>query len=42
LIVELATDKGVVTSRATTLNQRDEPVQDCTHTTLYPLRATAA
>lgn len=31
-------DKGVVTFRTTTLNQRDEPVQLCTHTALYPRR----
>ena len=31
-------DKGVVTVRTTTLNQRDEPVQLCTHTALYPRR----
>jgi acyl dehydratase len=31
-------DKGVVTFRTTTFNQRDEPVQLCTHTALYPRR----
>lgn len=31
-------DKGVVSFRTTTLNQRDEPVQVCTHTALYPRR----
>jgi acyl dehydratase len=31
-------DKGVVTFRSTTLNQRDEPVQFCTHTVLFPRR----
>ncbi len=32
---------GVVTFRATTFNQRDDPVQYCTHTALYPLRMVA-
>ncbi len=31
-------DKGVVTFRTTTFNQRDEPVQHCTHTALFPRR----
>lgn len=31
-------DKGVVTFRTTTFNQRDEAVQLCTHTALYPRR----
>jgi acyl dehydratase len=31
-------DKGLVTFRTTTFNQRDEPVQLCTHTALYPRR----
>jgi len=31
-------DKGIVTFRTTTFNQRDEPVQLCTHTALYPRR----
>lgn len=31
-------DKGVVTFRTTTFNQRDEPVQICIHTALYPRR----
>ena len=31
-------DKGVVTFRSTTFNQRDEPVQFCTHTVLFPRR----
>lgn len=31
-------DKGVVTFRTTTFNQRDEAVQDCTHTALFPRR----
>src|ERR1700677_5028539 len=31
-------DKGVVTFRSTTFNQRDEPVQHCTHTALFPRR----
>jgi acyl dehydratase len=31
-------DKGVVTFRTTTFNQRDEPVQHCTHTVLFPRR----
>lgn len=31
-------DKGVVTFRTTTFNQRDEIVQLCTHTALYPRR----
>lgn len=31
-------DKGVVTFRTTTFNQRGEPVQYCTHTALYPRR----
>jgi acyl dehydratase len=31
-------DKGVVTFRTTTFNQRDEPVQLCTHTALFPRR----
>jgi acyl dehydratase len=35
-------DKGVVTFRTTTYNQRDEPVQYCTHTALYPRRAAGA
>ena len=32
-------DKGVITFRTTTFNQRDEPVQLCTHTALYPRRS---
>lgn len=35
-------DKGVVTFRTTTFNQRDEPVQHCTHTALFPRRSVAA
>jgi acyl dehydratase len=31
-------DKGVVRFRTTTFNQRDEPVQHCTHTALFPRR----
>ena len=31
-------DKGVVRFRTTTFNQRDEPVQHCTHTVLFPRR----
>lgn len=31
-------DKGVVTFRTTTFNQRDEAVQDRTHTALFPRR----
>jgi acyl dehydratase len=31
-------DKGVVRFRTTTFNQRDEPVQHCTHTVLVPRR----
>jgi acyl dehydratase len=31
-------DKGVVIFRTTTFNQRDEPVQHCTHTALFPRR----
>jgi acyl dehydratase len=31
-------DKGIVTFRTTTLNQRDETLQLCTHTALYPRR----
>ncbi len=31
-------DKGVVTFRTTTFNQRDEAVQYCTHTALFPRR----
>jgi acyl dehydratase len=31
-------DKGVVRFRTTTLNQRDEAVQQCTHTALFPRR----
>ena len=34
-------DKGVVTFRTTTFNQRDEPVQHCTHTVLFPRRTGA-
>jgi acyl dehydratase len=31
-------DKGVVTFRTTTFNERDEAVQHCTHTVLFPRR----
>ncbi len=34
-------DKGVVTFRTTTYNQRDEAVQHCTHTALFPRRSAA-
>ncbi len=35
-------DKGVVRFRTTTFNQRDEPVQHCTHTALFPRRSAVA